>query len=149
MRLSNPIREALVSGSSGARRLAVLALSLAAASCASVPPFVPSWIDKPPVDERYIYATGTFWGSLNPNDNEKNALRAAYTQLSYALESQVRSLGTVRDYGSERTGTSFSTVISDAVVKNAEHIETWRDTEGVRGHRSSVWVLVRIEKPKS
>jgi hypothetical protein len=101
------------------------------------------------VDERYIYATGTFWGSLNPSDNEKNALRAAYAQLSHALESQVRSLGTVRDYGSERTGTSFTTVISEAVVKNAEHIETWRDTEGVRGHKSSVWVLVRIEKPSS
>lgn len=124
-----------------------MGLLLAAASCASAPSFVPSWIDKPPVDDKYVYATGTFWGSLNPNDNEKNALRAAYTQLSYALESQVRSLGTVRDYGSERTGTSFSTVVSEAVVKNAQHLETWRDTEGVRGHTSGVWVLVRIEKP--
>ena len=92
MRLSKSSRAALVSGAPKARLLAALLLSLAAASCASAPPFVPSWIDKPPVEDQYIYATGTFWGSLNPSDNEKNALRAAYTQLSHALENSASKI---------------------------------------------------------
>jgi hypothetical protein len=118
-------------------------------SCSAPEPVeVPAWIDNPPTTDRHIYATGTYWGSLNPADNEKNAVLDGQKNLGRALQSQVDSVTKIKDRGSDRVGQSDSTVSSKVTVANMELIATWRDVDGVRGPRSCVWVLVRTEKPK-
>lgn len=123
---------------------------LVGGSCSSPEPIeVPAWIDNPPTAERHIYATGTYWGSLNPADNEKNAVADGQKNLGRALQSQVDSVTQLRDRGSDRVGRGDSTVSSKVTVANMELISTWRDVDGVRGPRGCVWVLVRTEKPGS
>ena len=112
------------------------------ASCATIP----EWVDSPPAQEGYLYETGNFWGSLDPTDNEKNALKVAYTRLAHARETKVSSSVKINDVGGDRRGSSESTARSDVSITNAEHLETWRDVDGLRGPRRGVWVLVRIKK---
>jgi hypothetical protein len=110
---------------------------------------IPTWIDTPPTTDSHLYATGNFWGSLNPADNEKNAVAAAMKNLGAALQSQVGSWTKVSDFGSDRTGRGDSVISSKVTVENVEQISTWRDDEGVRGPKGCVWVLVRTTKPRS
>lgn len=108
----------------------------------------PAWIDKPPVDSTYLYAVGTYWGSLNPADNEKNAIADATTRLAQAIRTRVQSLQSVKSDEGSVSAQGTALLEADGQVQNAQHLETWRDVDGLRGRSGSVWVLLRVERPK-
>jgi hypothetical protein len=105
---------------------------------------VPVWIHKLPLEENYIYESGSYFGSLNPNDNEKNAVKTAMTRLAHAVESRVHSRVRVRASQGDTLAQHHADVTSEVVLRNAQHLESWTDVEGRVGQRGTVWVLVRV-----
>jgi hypothetical protein len=125
--------------------LAALALCLQAAGCSSVP----DWIDTPPVNSRYLYAVGSYVGSLYPEDNRKNAEDDARARLARQMKTRVIERLRIRSWS---TGASFdrrAELIAEASVKNSETVTFWVDTGGevVDGVPGTVYVLVRAPMP--
>ena len=107
----------------------------------------PTWIDAPPSGAGYLYATGSFVGSLYPEDNRRNAIEDAVTNLSRQIEARVRESTVVRSDSHSSNVQRRAEVSTDLEVENWELVASWRDDDGVRGVRGTEWVLIRTLVP--
>lgn len=108
----------------------------------------PEWVSTPPVDADYLYAIGSYIGSLHPEDDLAHAIDAARGMLSKNISSRVTNETTVRENEHTSRMKSETTVNADFVLKNSELLQSWTDYQGNTGRRGTVWVLMRIAKPQ-
>ena len=129
--------------------LGLLSLCTASLLCSCGGPSVrdkPAWIDQPPYDDDNLYAVGSFVGSLDPNDNYKNAIKDAARALARAFKTQVSSDVVLRRRNTSTRLDERTRSMTDTLLQQMEHVATWVDVEGAYSQRHTVWVLVRAAK---
>lgn len=129
-------------------RISLAFALLAPAACIASVYDTPEWVSAPPVDADYLYAIGSYIGSLHPEDDLAHAIDAARGMLSKNISSRVRNETVVKENEHSSRMKSETTVNADFVLKNSELIQSWTDSRGHTGRAGTVWVLMRIAKPK-
>jgi len=106
---------------------------------------IPEWIDNPPADQEYLYAIGSYVGSLYPEDNRRNATKEAIRNLSAQIRTRVKDRLEMTGAGNATMVRRRAEMVAENAVKNAQPMAFWVDREGrVKGGRpGTVYVLVR------
>lgn len=135
-------------GATGTTLLWVLLCCLA--GCWTTTSQIPSWIDRPPVDQAYLYAIGTYVGSLYPEDNRKNAHKDAIGRLSWQIRTHVVDRVQVTQGASSSTLKRKTDLNADNLVEISEVLEWWVDQDGQvqSGLPGTVYCLVRAPMDK-
>ena len=129
-------------------RISLALALLAPVACVASVYDPPEWISTPPVDADYLYAIGSYIGSLHPEDNLAHSIDEARGMLSKNISSRVRNETVVRENEHSSRMKSETTVNADFVLKNSELLQSWTDYQGNTGRPGTVWVLMRIAKPQ-
>ncbi len=116
--------------------------------CSTGPSYreAPTWLHTLPLDDVYLYAVGSYVGSLDPNDNHENALKAAASRLAAAFRTHIISTSEVRTTMTTTRLREFTEAATATLLRQMEHLATWVDVEGEYSRHSTVWVLVRAPK---
>ena len=134
-----------------AAAVVTLGLCMLAVSSCCTGPDVPMWLDNPPLDDTYLYATGSYVGSLYPEDNRKNALKAGIANLSAQIKTRVKDRLVLKHSGSSQSIERRAELIADNAVQNSQPVAYWVDWDGLvkDGVPGTVYVLVRAPMPSA
>lgn len=115
------------------------------AGCHTTASRIPVWIDRPPVNESYLFAVGSYVGSLYPEDNRKNAQKDAIQNLSAQIKTHVVDRLKITHGGASASMQRQAEMVADNLVENSQVLEWWVDREGLikDGLPGTVYCLVR------
>ncbi|RKY19639.1 MAG: hypothetical protein DRQ55_10125 [Planctomycetota bacterium] len=130
------------------RTAKLMGLLLCLAACGLFGP--PRWVDKPPLDDEYIYGVGLAGpnSSANPQRARELAFERAVAYLGRAIRVQVTSSSVIVDTNRWTDYQAESIQFSDEDLAGVELLEVWTDeVRGGQPHRT--YVLVRMPRSQA